>query len=76
MAPTGTTAREAQILDWLGSQQDAMLAMIETVVNIDSEGTQDVVTANSDAKTPMIPAMEITADTTPCQGSGASPLSQ
>jgi glutamate carboxypeptidase len=36
MTTKSVTAREAQILDWLSSQQGAMLAMIETVVNIDS----------------------------------------
>ena len=36
MAANGIKPHEAAILDWLGSQQEPMLELLETVVNIDS----------------------------------------
>lgn len=36
MAANGIRPHEAAILDWLGGQQQAMLELLETVVNIDS----------------------------------------
>ena len=32
----GPNGSERQILDWLGGQRDAMLALLETLVNTDS----------------------------------------
>ena len=36
MGLTGTRVTERSILDWLGGQRDAMLALLQTLVNTDS----------------------------------------